>query len=214
MSSRRFRIIDADGHVMEPMGMWERYIDPAYREQAPRVTVAPAGHIAFQSGGRRSPRTECVGPAMLAAFGDWMGERLAPYIAAGFGPESQIRAMDDGGVEVAFLYPTQGLYMAAVDDLRPARGLTRGVRALHGPAGAARGDSLLEPLGLDEPGRQDPARAGAHVDAPVRRTGHPAPDLTRRRVRARSPEIVDCGPLACPAAHLERRSTGPSPCHE
>jgi predicted TIM-barrel fold metal-dependent hydrolase len=123
MSSRRFRIIDADGHVMEPMGMWERYIDPAYREQAPRVTVAPAGHIAFQSGGRLSPRTECVSPAMLAAFGEWMRERLAPYIAAGFGPESQIRAMDDGGVEVAFLYPTQGLYMAAVDDLAADLGL-------------------------------------------------------------------------------------------
>jgi len=28
-------IIDADGHVMEPAGMWQRWIDPAFRERAP-----------------------------------------------------------------------------------------------------------------------------------------------------------------------------------
>ena len=28
---RTYNIIDADGHVLEPMDMWDTYIDPAYR---------------------------------------------------------------------------------------------------------------------------------------------------------------------------------------
>jgi hypothetical protein len=36
MGTTRFRIIDADGHVMEPPDMWQRYIDPALRGRAPR----------------------------------------------------------------------------------------------------------------------------------------------------------------------------------
>ena len=28
-------VIDADGHVLEPVDIWDKYIDPAYRERAP-----------------------------------------------------------------------------------------------------------------------------------------------------------------------------------
>ena len=31
-----YRVIDADGHVLEPPDLWERHIDPAFRHQAPR----------------------------------------------------------------------------------------------------------------------------------------------------------------------------------
>ena len=37
--------------------------------------------------------------------------------AASYDARSQLRAMDAAGIELAFLYPTQGLYAAAVDDL-------------------------------------------------------------------------------------------------
>ena len=30
-------IIDADGHVLEPPDIWERYIDPQFRDRAIRV---------------------------------------------------------------------------------------------------------------------------------------------------------------------------------
>lgn len=34
---RRFRIADADAHVLEPNAMWGRYLDPAFRDRAPRL---------------------------------------------------------------------------------------------------------------------------------------------------------------------------------
>ena len=31
-----YNVIDSDGHILEPLNMWENYIDPAFRERAPR----------------------------------------------------------------------------------------------------------------------------------------------------------------------------------
>lgn len=112
-----FRIIDADGHVMEPAGMWERYIDSQYRARAPRVRRGPDGRTSFESGGRVLPRRECISAPMGEAFRARVRERLGEYLAADYDAGSQLKAMDAGGIEIAFLYPTQGLYMAAVDDL-------------------------------------------------------------------------------------------------
>jgi predicted TIM-barrel fold metal-dependent hydrolase len=117
--SRRFRIIDADGHVMEPVDLWERHLDPAYRDRAPRVVIRPDGQVAFETAGRYSPRRECISAAMMAAFAARTQAHLAPYASSLSSAATQLRAMDDGGVELAFLYPTQGLYAAAIDDLAP-----------------------------------------------------------------------------------------------
>ncbi|OLC17849.1 MAG: hypothetical protein AUH29_00725 [Candidatus Rokubacteria bacterium 13_1_40CM_69_27] len=119
MPSPKFRIIDADGHVMEPPGMWERYIGPEYRDRAPRVVRGPSGRSGFESGGRVSPRPECISLAMRGAFAARVREHLGEYLEAEYNAESQIKAMDAGGIEIAFLYPTQGLYMASIDDLAP-----------------------------------------------------------------------------------------------
>jgi hypothetical protein len=68
MKNGQFRIIDADGHVMEPAGMWARYIDPAFRDRAPRIERDREGHSRIVTGDRLSPRYECVSTveAMLA----------------------------------------------------------------------------------------------------------------------------------------------------
>src|SRR5262245_35077078 len=41
--TRTYRTIDADGHVAEPADLWERYIDPAFRDTAPRLVTDPDG---------------------------------------------------------------------------------------------------------------------------------------------------------------------------
>jgi hypothetical protein len=33
--ARSYRVIDADGHVLEPVDLWDRYMDPAYHNRAP-----------------------------------------------------------------------------------------------------------------------------------------------------------------------------------
>jgi predicted TIM-barrel fold metal-dependent hydrolase len=126
MAKPPYRIIDADGHVLEPRGMWERYIAPEFRDRAPRVTRDANGRTRFSLGERLLPRSEgtnTVSPAMRRAFGERVRERFAGPLEAGYDAASQLRAMDEGGIEIAYLYPTQGLYTAAVDDLDPALGI-------------------------------------------------------------------------------------------
>jgi len=41
--ARAYNVIDADGHILEPVDIWEKYIDPAYRERAPRMIVDTDG---------------------------------------------------------------------------------------------------------------------------------------------------------------------------
>lgn len=126
MAQRRFRTIDADGHVMEPAGMWQRFIDPALRERAPRLVRDGNGHTRILVDGRLSPRAEganSVSGAMQDAFAVRIRENLGAYLEADYSPEAQVRALDQGGIDVSFLYPTQGLYTAAIDDLDPALAL-------------------------------------------------------------------------------------------
>ena len=37
--AREYNVIDADGHVLEPVDMFEKYMDPDYRDRAPRMIV-------------------------------------------------------------------------------------------------------------------------------------------------------------------------------
>ena len=39
---RAYNVVDADGHILEPLDIWEKYIDPAYRDRAPRMIVDTA----------------------------------------------------------------------------------------------------------------------------------------------------------------------------
>ena len=35
--SRAYNIVDSDGHVLEPLDLWDHYMDPRFRNRAPRL---------------------------------------------------------------------------------------------------------------------------------------------------------------------------------
>ena len=35
--TRTYNVIDADGHILEPFSLWNEYLDPAFRDRAPRL---------------------------------------------------------------------------------------------------------------------------------------------------------------------------------
>ena len=44
--ARAYNVIDADGHILEPLDLWDRYIDPKFRERRPRfVDTMPLPRI-------------------------------------------------------------------------------------------------------------------------------------------------------------------------
>jgi uncharacterized protein len=118
-----FSVVDADAHVMEPPDLWEQYIDPQFRSQAPKGY----GTVSLEVLGQRMPDLTGLGerPALFATIEtqmDWRESHDERYTAAarrGYDPASQIDAMDQEGVDLAVLYPTRGLFAVAVNDLPP-----------------------------------------------------------------------------------------------
>jgi predicted TIM-barrel fold metal-dependent hydrolase len=110
-----YRVIDADGHVLEPPDLWERQIDPEFRHQAPRgfgvMSVDVLGH-----------RMPDVPGGLSDEAPDYQSGPNARYGFAarrGFDAPSQLEAMDIEGIDLAVLYPSRGLYAASVDGLPP-----------------------------------------------------------------------------------------------
>jgi predicted TIM-barrel fold metal-dependent hydrolase len=120
MAKNGFRIIDAEMHVMEPVDLWERYIDPEFKARAPRRLSERRWDI----------RTLVEGEVMASMpGGDWpalsdaeertLGERYAEEIARNFDPASQLRAMDKEGLDLAVLFPTSAMYVIAFERMDP-----------------------------------------------------------------------------------------------
>ncbi len=41
--TRAYNVIDADGHILEPLDLWDHYIDPKFRDRAPRIVKGDNG---------------------------------------------------------------------------------------------------------------------------------------------------------------------------
>jgi predicted TIM-barrel fold metal-dependent hydrolase len=118
----RHTVVDMDGHVTEPFEMWERYLDPAFHEFAPRlvrtedgvdaIAFAGAVHVPANNGmglpgaglaGRR------VGPRTMYEYRYTDGHR------GGFEPHARLKAMDEDGIDVGVLFPTLSALMIAAN---------------------------------------------------------------------------------------------------
>src|SRR5260370_27926671 len=41
--ARAYNVIDSDGHILEPLTLWRDYLDPAYRDRAPKLVIDSDG---------------------------------------------------------------------------------------------------------------------------------------------------------------------------
>src|SRR5262249_20142939 len=41
--ARAYNVVDADGHILEPLTLWDDYIDPAFRDRRPRFVIDENG---------------------------------------------------------------------------------------------------------------------------------------------------------------------------
>src|ERR1700674_2511586 len=35
--TRAYNVVDADGHILEPLDLWDNYMEPRFRNRAPRI---------------------------------------------------------------------------------------------------------------------------------------------------------------------------------
>jgi predicted TIM-barrel fold metal-dependent hydrolase len=130
------RFVDCDMHIMEPPDLFDRYLDPKFKDRV-TTAVGPDGRAARGTLGalridglptsdadmqqyrkrlRRGPThsTQPLSGSRLADTG-----RLDFAVERNYDAEAQAMGMDMEGVDIAVLYPTTGLSLIARDNMDP-----------------------------------------------------------------------------------------------
>jgi predicted TIM-barrel fold metal-dependent hydrolase len=118
--ARAYKIIDADGHILEPLDLWQTYMDPAFREHAPRLVVDTDGKQRLKVGAKLLGSKKGLGAiGAVGARDGVVSDDTMSYLEGrkgGFDPHARIPDMDLDGIDAAFLYPSLGLFVGAIDD--------------------------------------------------------------------------------------------------
>ena len=104
-----FKIIDSDLHVIEPPNIYQDYIDPRFRDLAPRWT----GHPEHGNGGwvcQDNVHTNAEWLSKDTLSRELLKSRKKEYYTAedeqGYTAELTLKAMDREGIDVAILFRT------------------------------------------------------------------------------------------------------------
>jgi len=119
--------VDADGHVLEPPDLWERYLEDKYRSRALGIAKDADGLEYLRIDGRQSKLVRKGMPEALGAMDRIGGIEIerdptgVRYVdTAPFGamdPAERLERLDEENIARSFLYPTLGvLWVAECDD--------------------------------------------------------------------------------------------------
>ncbi len=112
-------VVDSDGHILEPPDLWEKYLEPKYRDRAIRLRVDNRGLEYFEIdrqmgktlrggalgalGGAYQDARELLTPGKLTYW------EVAKRTPGAIDPDARVREMDAEGIDAAILYPTIGI---------------------------------------------------------------------------------------------------------
>ncbi len=127
--ARVYKRIDSDGHILEPITLWNDYMDPAFRDRAPKLIIDNDGKEKLFLENQVLGSQQGMGG--IGGVGARQGEIKAEMMKyedgrpGGFDPHKRIPDMDLDGIDAAFLYPSMGLFSGAVHDPALAGALCR-----------------------------------------------------------------------------------------
>ncbi|HVC45196.1 MAG TPA: amidohydrolase family protein [Candidatus Binataceae bacterium] len=129
-------VIDADGHILEPPDLWEKYLEAKYRDRAVRIRVGEDGYEFLEVDGKRAKLTRQGQLGTLGGMGKQVEEsrrRREEFVNSGRASElryekpkpedtylkgaaygtmdmrERLQLLDREGMAKSVLYPTIGL---------------------------------------------------------------------------------------------------------
>jgi len=129
--SRAYNVVDADGHILEPLDLWQRYMDPGFRDRAPHLVKNEHGKECLVMD-EHVVGNQNRGIGGIGGVGARQGVVAADALEykdgkpGGFDPHKRIPDMDADGIDAAFLYPSLGLFSGAIHDPQLAAAVCRG----------------------------------------------------------------------------------------
>ena len=107
MAKNGFKVFDSDMHIMEPPDLWERYIAPEFRANAPRGrTSENVRDLGLIFPNAYPPPCAPAAPHTRHNYEKNQGI-YRDHAARGWTGEVQLEAMDTEGIDVAVLFPTR-----------------------------------------------------------------------------------------------------------
>jgi predicted TIM-barrel fold metal-dependent hydrolase len=115
------KIIDADGHIVEPRALWDEYVEPAYRDRIPRIAKDSEGIDRLKFEGRVAENS-VYAPAAMCIPGGLSRPELMRTLSwddlrpGSYDPRARLRDMDQEGIDISFLFPSLGMGFTAIRD--------------------------------------------------------------------------------------------------
>jgi predicted TIM-barrel fold metal-dependent hydrolase len=109
-TGRTYKVISADSHVVEAPDLWERWLEPKFRERAPQLVKDPDGGDAWLYNRKGQPEPLglvcCVNIPRdrMKWTGYRYGDNIHPSCHDG---RARLEILDIDGVDAEFLYPPQ-----------------------------------------------------------------------------------------------------------
>ena len=181
MTGARPRVVDADGHVVEPMSAWDpvpdRYRPVVHRDGAgyEHVVVDGTEILAVPLGTLATPGGRFSDPAGFRS--------LEEALPGGSDPKARLADMDTEGIDQAVLFPSVGLYFWALHDPGPAIAIARAYNDWLASYCAADRSRLFGAAMLPV---QDPDAAAAELRRAHDELGFPAAFVRPNPCRGRS----------------------------
>jgi predicted TIM-barrel fold metal-dependent hydrolase len=123
MVGNNFKILDSDMHLMEPVDLWQRYIDSPFKNEAPRglTSVNVRDLRMVHPDGRLWGLPETHGRRNANQGHNFRKNQsiYSSHAERGWTAEVQLEAMDIEGIDVAVLYPTRGLQVLSEPNMEP-----------------------------------------------------------------------------------------------
>lgn len=106
--------VDSDGHILEPADLWERYLEPKYKDRAIGIKLdahgleyievngAPSymgGGVLGEMGGAYQDPIELMTPGKVTY---WQSAMRTP---GAIDPHERVKQMDGEGIDIALLFP-------------------------------------------------------------------------------------------------------------
>src|SRR5947209_12503195 len=108
-----YPVLSADSHITEPPGTYVDYIDPAWRDRAPKMIDGGSAGDMFVIDGMDRP----IAMGLVAAAGKppeeirVSGERFEDLHRGGWDPNARLADQDRDGVAAEIIYPTVGMVL-------------------------------------------------------------------------------------------------------
>lgn len=124
------RIIDGDGHIVEPRAVWEEYTEPAYRDRVIRVKRDTQGRDELWIGSENRTRPQLPLAATVIPGGLVDLKRASQLtwddlLPGSYDPHARVKDMDLEGIDAAVLYPSLYLLYGDLTDAKVAAAACR-----------------------------------------------------------------------------------------